>query len=58
VPEFLVSVPFTLAVWVEAESEDQVDEDLVYDAIIETSGKYPMMDARSFGEFEILEETS
>lgn len=55
-PEFLVSVPFTVAVWVEAESAEDIDEDLVYDALLDSCGKYPSVDGRSFVNFHILEE--
>lgn len=51
---YLVSVPFTVNVVVETDDPDAITESQVMDAILEQHGKYPQVDVRDAGEFQIL----
>lgn len=52
---FLVSVPFSLHVEVEAEREDAITEEMVEDALFEEHGKYAQIDVRNGGgNWEVL----
>lgn len=52
---FLVTVPFSIHVNVEAENEEDITEDAVFEAILQQHGKYPEVDARDMGRFEVID---
>lgn len=53
---FLVSVPFSLHVHVQAESAGEITEEMVDDALMEEHGKYAEVDVRhGGGDFEVLD---
>lgn len=57
-PEYLVSVPFSIHVTVEADNADAVTEEMVDEALFDQHGKYAQIDVRhGGGDFEILDET-
>lgn len=56
VKRFLVSVPYSLHIWVEAAGDEPTQEE-VNEAMMEEHGKYATIDIRHGGdEFDILEE--
>jgi hypothetical protein len=55
---FLVSVPFSLTVTIDAASADEIDEEMVEKALLDEYGKYAEIDIRDAGAdlFEVLDE--
>lgn len=54
--KWLISVPFSVHVTVEAENLTDITEDMVDNAMLEQHGKYATVDIRHGGDFEILGE--
>lgn len=54
---FLISIPTSVHVYVEAEAKDDIDEDMVYSEVLHTYGKYIEIPADQLSEeFDILYE--
>lgn len=54
--KFVINAQYSIMVTVSAEDEHSIDPDAIIEAVIDEHGKYPDVDARQLGSYEILEE--
>jgi len=54
-PQFLVSVPYSLIVTVEADTADDITDDMVDEALVDQHGEYANVRIGDGGDFIVLD---